>query len=143
MQPKDVVILVLAICAGIFLIALLALALKLRSIKKQAESGEERAAKVKIVGGVRYSEDDAIADPEGMNVTHLPNDFILARNEVYRAEKGGKLLPGVYTALSANGSDRNFKLRVGGLVKNFVHGDEVVLGEGEEVCAVSATVILR
>ena len=131
MQPKDVVILVLAICAGIFL------------IKKQAESGEERAAKVKIVGGVRYSEDDAIADPEGMNVTHLPNDFILARNEVYRAEKGGKLLPGVYTALSANGGDRNFKLRVGGLVKNFVHGDEVVLGEGEEVCAVSATVILR
>ena len=143
MQPKDVVILVLAICAGIFLIALLGLALKLRSIKKQAESGEERAAKVKIVGGVRYSEDDAIADPEGMNVTHLPNDFILARNEVYRAEKGGKLLPGVYTALSANGGDRNFKLRVGGLVKNFVHGDEVVLGEGEEVCAVSATVILR
>ena len=128
MQPKDVVILVLAICAGIFLIALLALALKLRSIKKQAESGEERAAKVKIVGGVRYSEDDAIADPEGMNVTHLPNDFILARND---------------TALSANGGDRNFKLRVGGLVKNFVHGDEVVLGEGEEVCAVSATVILR
>lgn len=143
MQPKDVVILVLAICAGIFLIALLLLALKLRSIKKQAESGEERAAKVKIVGGVRYSEDDAIADEEGMNVTHLPNDFILARNEVYRAEKGGKLLPGVYTALSANGGDRNFKLRVGGLVKNFVHGDEVVLGEGEEVCAVSATVILR
>ena len=78
-----------------------------------------------------------------MNVTHLPNDFILARNEVYRAVKGGKLLPGVYTALSANGGDRNFKLRVGGLVKNFVHGDEVVLGEGEEVCAVSATVILR
>ena len=64
MQPKDVVILVLAICAGIFLIALLALALKLRSIKKQAESGEERAAKVKIVGGVRYSEDDAIAGQE-------------------------------------------------------------------------------
>lgn len=143
MQPKDVVILVLAICAGIFLIALLVLAFKLRKIKKQAEAEEERAAKVKIVGGVRYSADDAIADREGMNVTHLPNDFILARNEVYRAEKGGKLLPGVYTALSANGGDRNFKLRVGGLVKNFVHGDEVVLGDGEEICAVSATVILR
>lgn len=143
MPPKDVVILVLAICAGIFLIALLALAFKLRKIKKQAEAEEEHAAKVKIVGGVRYSADDAISDREGMNVTHLPDDFILARNEVYRAEKGGKLLPGVYTALSANGGDRNFKLRVGGLVKNFVHGDEVVLGDGEEICAVSATVILR
>ena len=51
MQPKDVVILVLAICAGIFLIALLALALKLRSIKKQAESGEERAAKTPVDAG--------------------------------------------------------------------------------------------
>ena len=98
---------------------------------------------MKIVDGVRYSQGKAIADSGGMNVTHLQNDFILVKNKVYRAEKGGKLLPGAYTALSAGGNDENFKLRVGGLVKNFVHGDKIVLGEGEEICAVSASVILR
>ena len=143
MQPKDIAILVLSIVAAIFFVALLALYLKLRKIAKIANAQEERADKVKIVEGVRYSQDEAISDRDGMNVTHLQNDFVLSRNKVYRAEKGGDLLPGVYTALSAGGNDRNFKLRVGGLVKNFVHGDEVVLGDGEEICAVSASVILR
>lgn len=143
MAPKDIALLVIGILAGVFAVILIVLSVKLHAVKKKAESGETHAEKIKIVKGVRYSEEDAITDNEGMNVTHTPNDFILVRNEVYRAERGGKLLPGMYTALSTNGGDRNFKLRIGGLVKNFVHGDSVVLGEGEEICAVSATVILR
>lgn len=143
MHPKDVAILVLSVTTAIFFIVSLVLFLKMRKITRREKAQEERADKVKIVQGVRYSQDEAISDRDGMNVTHLKNDFILSRNKVYRAEKGGELMPGVYTALSANGNDRNFKLRVGGLVKNFVHGDEVVIGDGEEICAVSATVILR
>lgn len=143
MEPKDVALLVVGILAGVFAIMLVVLSVKLYAVKKRAQSGEEQAEKVKIVKGVRYSEEDAISDDQGMNVTHNQGDFILVRNEVYRAEKGGALLPGIYTALSTNGGDRNFKLRVGGLVKNFVHGDNVVLGDGEEISAVSATVILR
>ncbi|MDD6995711.1 MAG: hypothetical protein SPH68_04170 [Candidatus Borkfalkiaceae bacterium] len=143
MHPKDVAILVLSVTTAIFFVASLVLFLKMRKITRREKAQEERADKVKIVQGVRYSQDEAISDRDGMNVTHLQNDFILSRNKVYRAEKGGELMPGVYTALSANGNDRNFKLRVGGLVKNFVHGDEVVIGDGEEICAASATVILR
>ena len=121
MEPKEIALIAVSVAAGVFLIALIVLTLKLHGVKKRAESDEKRAD----------------------NVTHLPGDFILSKNEVYRAEKGGKLLPGVYTALSVGGNDKNFKLRVGGLVKNFVHGDSVVLGDGEEICAVSASVILR
>ncbi|MGN1053423.1 MAG: hypothetical protein ACI4SH_08570 [Candidatus Scatosoma sp.] len=143
MQPKDIAILVLSVTTAIFFVVFLVLFLKLRKITRLVKAQEEHADKVKIVQGVRYSQDEAIKDGDGMNVTHLKNDFILSRNIVYRAEKGGELMPGVYTALSAIGNDRNFKLRVGGLVKNFVHGDEVVLGDGEEICAVSGTVILR
>ena len=143
MEPKELALIAVSVAAGVFLIALIVLTLKLRGVKKRAESDEKRADKVKIVQGVRYSEDDVISTEAGINVTHLPGDFILSKNEVYRAEKGGKLLPGIYTALSVGGNDKNFKLRVGGLVKNFVHGDSVVLGDGEEICAVSASVILR
>ena len=133
MEPKELALIAVSVAAGVFLIALIVLTLKLRGVKKRAESDEKRADKVKIVQGVRYSEDDVISTEAGINVTHLPGDFILSKNEVYRAEKGGKLLPGVYTALSVGGNDKNFKLRVGGLVKNFVHGDSVVLGDGEEI----------
>ena len=36
-----------------------------------------------------------------------------------------------------------FKLRLCGIVREYNHGDTVVLGEGEEICAVSASIILR
>ncbi|MFQ7078217.1 MAG: hypothetical protein ACLRSW_09945 [Christensenellaceae bacterium] len=50
------------------------------------------------------------------------------------------LLPGVYTALSV-GETIKISNCVGGLVKNFVHGDS---GSGDgEICAVSASVILK
>ena len=143
MSAKDIALLSISGLAILFLIALVAVSFRLNIIRKRAEAEEKHAEKVKIVKGVRYSEDDAIADREGMNVSHLPGDFILVRGETYRAEKGGKLLPGVYTALSASGSEENFKLRIGGFVKNFAHGDSVVLAEGEEITAVSAPVILR
>lgn len=143
MSAKDIALLSISGLAILFLIALVAVSFRLNAVRKRAEAEEKHAEKVKIVKGVRYSEDDAIADREGMNVSHLPGDFILVRGETYRVEKGGKLLPGVYTALSASGSEENFKLRIGGLVKNFVHGDSVVLAEGEEITAVSASVILR
>lgn len=143
MTKQQITLLILGILLAIFVIALVIVSVKLHKISKRAEAGEERADKVKVVKGVRYSEDDHISDNDGMNVTHLPGDFILIRNEIYRAKRGGDLMPGVYTALSANGGDRNFKIRVGGLVKNFVHGDEIIIGEGEEISAVSATVILR
>ena len=111
MEPKELALIAVSVAAGVFLIALIVLTLKLRGVKKRAESDEKRADKVKIVQGVRYSEDDVISTEAGINVTHLPGDFILSKNEVYRAEKGGKLLPGVYTALSVGGNDKNFKLR--------------------------------
>ena len=143
MQPKDVAILILSVTTAIFFVFSLVLYLKMRKITQREKSEQTLADEVKIVDGVRYSQEKAIADSDGMNVTHLQNDFILVKNKVYRAEKGGKLQPGAYTALSAGGNEENFKLRVGGLVKNFVHGDKIVLGEGEEICAVSASVILR
>jgi hypothetical protein len=137
---KEWTIIILLVLLALFLVALLVIGLKLHKIKKRAEM---HADTVKIVDGVRYSTDKAISDSEGMNISHLPNDFVLKCGETYTAHKDGSLLPGVYTALSANGNDRNFKLRVGGLVKNYTHGDELVLADGDQITAVSTTVILR
>ncbi len=142
MTPQQIALLVLGILLVIFIVILIVVSAKLRAVRKREESEEQRADKVKIVKGVRYSTDDVIEDADGMNVTHLPGDFLLSRGEVYRAERGGKLLPGVYTALSAEGGGE-FKIRISGLVKNFSHGDKIVIGDGDEISAVSASVILR
>ena len=99
MSGKDIALLVVCGLAITFLIALVAVSFRLNIIRKRAEAEEKHADKVKIVKGVRYSEDDAIADGEGMNVTHAPGDFILVRGETYRAEKGGKLLKKEFPSL--------------------------------------------
>lgn len=60
-----------------------------------------------------------------------------------RRKKGGALLAGKYTVLAANRENDPVKLRIGGIVRDFAHGDTIVLADGEEICAVSRTAILR
>lgn len=90
MTPQQIALLVLGILLVIFIVILIVVSAKLRAVRKREESEEQRADKVKIVKGVRYSTDDVIEDADGMNVTHLPGDFLLSRGEVYRAEPGRK-----------------------------------------------------
>jgi len=59
------------------------------------------------------------------------------------ATKGGALMPGKYTALSAHGGADTFNIRIGGFVREYKHGDELVIADGEEITAVSHTVVLR
>ena len=96
------------------------------------------AKKIKGVDGVRYAE-----EPSVKKVSHREGDYVLAVDKTVKAEKDGELLPGQYTVLSgADGVDA-FNVRVGGFVREFRHGDTIVLGDGEEITAVSHTVVLR
>lgn len=115
-----------------------------RRKNKKSEAGEATAGKVKVVDGVRYSENANIEDSAGnMSVTHNEGDVILAAGKTYKAEKGGALMPGKYTVLSAHGGVDTFNIRIGGFVREYKHGDELVIADGEEITAVSHTVVLR
>ena len=57
MSGKDIALLVVCGLAIIFLIALVAVSFRLNIIRKRAEAEEKHADKVKIVKGVRYSEE--------------------------------------------------------------------------------------
>lgn len=94
MGPKEIALIAVSVAAGVFLIALIVLTLKLRGVKKRAESDEKRADKVKIVHGVRYSEDDVISTEAGINVTHLPGDFILSKMRYIARKRAGSFCPG-------------------------------------------------
>ena len=141
MTPQQITLLILSVLLAVFIVILIVVSVKLRKIKKREDA--EYAEEVKIVDGVRYSKDGAVQENGEMNVSHLPVDFMLVRGEIYRAERDGRLLPDVYTVLSADGSRGTMNIRKAGYVRTFGHGDKIVIAEGDEICAVSGDVILR
>ncbi|HIZ63977.1 MAG TPA: hypothetical protein H9670_05355 [Firmicutes bacterium] len=143
MTIEQIVILILAVVLAIAVVGLIVLLVRYQSLKKKVSSGDRLAPEVIVKDGVRYSKDPAIEKDGIGTVSHAEGDFVLAAGKTYRAKKDGELLPGAYTVLAANDATHSFKLRVGGFVRNFVHGDALVLNENEEVCAVSVSVILR
>ncbi len=93
--------------------------------------------------GVRYTIDQTIANENGeMNISLSQKDIILKQNEPQTAGIKNSLKPGKYTVLSS-GDDEKFNIRIGGLVKEYHHGQSIIIAEGEEITAVSGTVILR
>lgn len=110
---------------------------------KKIRSTDVEVDKVKVVDGVRYTEDKVVEKDGEMNVTHNVGDITLSRGEEYDVVKGGKIMPGKYQVLSSDGSVENFNIRISGFVREIAHNTPIVLEEGDKICAVSHTVILR
>ena len=70
-------------------------------------------------------------------------DLILRQNQTYTTKRGGDLKPGKYTILSARENEDAFNVRIGIYVKEYKHGQDVVIGESEEITPVSTDIILR
>ena len=56
--------------------------------------------------------------------------------------KKSPIKPGKYTVLSAYSNEETFNIRIGGFVKEYKHGQEIVLADGDEICPTSTTIIL-
>lgn len=97
---------------------------------------------VKIRKGVRYSTDERIEKNNEANITYNQKDIILEINKDYVVGED-KMLPGTYTVLASNEENTMFNLRIGGVVREYTHGQKIVLSKGETITAVSHIVILR
>lgn len=137
----ETAVIVLAVVAAVLAIALIVTGAKLSAMRKLHSS--EEAEDVYVKGGVRYSKDTTVTKDGEAHVSHEKGDFLLVKGVTYLPERGEGLLPGTYTALASADSVQTFKLRLGGYVRDYKHGDTVVLAEGDPVCAVSCNVILR
>ena len=117
-------------------------AAKRRKIK--AEQKTREAAGVVEKHGVRYSEDATIVDKDGNpNVSLVKNDIVLQPRKMVTVSTHGPLKPGKWTVLSAYGNEETFNIRIGLYVKEYKHGQEIILAEGDEICPTSTTIILR
>lgn len=132
---------------ALFVVLLCSIITIVRMVKKgkNKKSNEPRQAeKVVVKNNVRYSKDDVIVDENGkQNVTFVKEDIILQPRKMVVVDKKGQVKPGKYTVLSANENEDSFNIRIGLYVKEYKHGQELVLVEGDEICPTSSTIILR
>ena len=98
---------------------------------------------IKIKKGVRYTTDERIEKNNETNITYNEKDIVLERNVEYVVGSDKKFLPGTYTVLATNDTYTTFNMRVGGMVREYKHGEKIVLAKGDKITAVSHTVILR
>lgn len=118
-----------------------------RTMKKIKIREEEKSREVGEViekHGVRYTPEATIVDEKGNdNVTYIKGDIIIKPRVKMLVGKNADIKPGKWTVLAANDADTSFNIRVGNYVKEYKHGQEIVLAEGDEVCPTSTTIILR
>lgn len=113
--------------------------------KKAQKKIEEREVEgVNIKHGVRFSKDATIVTDAGdPNISYVQNDIILQPRKMVTVSSKGALKPGKWTVLSAYGNEDTFNIRIGLYVKEYKHGQEIILAEGDEICPTSTTIILR
>jgi hypothetical protein len=129
--------------AAVVVIAVIVIAVVAAKKKNKKDDGA-KAEEVVLIDGVRYTKDDDIEKTDGSaKISHAQGDIVLAVGETKTASKEGPLFPGRYTVLASLEGNEKFNLRVGGFVREFSHGDGVILAENDEITAVSHAVILR
>lgn len=133
------------------IIAIVVIAMLVASIKiyknNNARRLEEKSREVDDVvvkRGVRYTPGATIVDKQGNDtVSFIKNDVIIKPRKMVKVSKNGELKPGKWTVLASDERQTAFNIRIGNYVKEYRHGQEIVLAEGDEICPTSSTIILR
>ena len=138
-------IIILSVVGVLFVIVFIAGAIRLKKRRaKEAEIASREVDDVTIKKGVRYTDDLTIVTQDGdTNLSFGKGDCVLKQNQTYVADKKGYVHPGKYTILATKEDEETFNVRIGVYVKEYHHGQEIILAEGEEITAVSTDIILR
>lgn len=116
-------------------------------VKKKKENVEKKTRQAEDVvtkNGVRYTPDATIVDKQGnVDISYVKSDIVLQPRKVVTVDKKGQIKPGKYTVLSAYENEDTFNIRIGMFVKEYKHGQEIILVQGDEICPTSSTIILR
>jgi len=132
-------------CIVVTLIAvLIIIVLAVRANKRKDRT--KKAPKVVVRDGVRYSHKDTFIEVNGnVNVTHNRGDVAIAKGKLYTANRSrnSALLPGKYTILTTAQAEEKFNVRLGRYLREYTHGDTIVIPEGETIICTSHSLLLR
>ena len=142
-QTIDIVISVV-IVAAIAIAIIIGLVNVARKAKIRAEQKTREVNEVEIKHGVRYTPDATIVDKQGNEtVSYVKGDIVLKPKQTLVVGKHADIQPGKWTVLASNEGETTFNIRIGQYVKEYKHGQELILVEGDEICPTSSTIILR
>ena len=136
---------ILAVVVVFFVIMFIVGAIRLAKKRKtEAEIASREVDDVTMKKGVRYTDDMTIVTQDGdTNISFGKGDCVLKQNQTYVADRKGYVHPGKYTILATKEDEETFNVRIGIYVREYHHGQEIVLTEGEEITPVSTDIILR
>ena len=147
MDPMFYIYIALGVAAVAYIGLLTFKIVRNKKRKKQEEAihAEKVEKNLDIVDDVRYTMETNPVDAETgePNVTHLQGDFILNQNTPVTVKATGEVKPGKYILISTDPNVSAFNIRVGIYVREYKHNQEIVVADGDTICAVSCSVILR
>ncbi|MCL2062614.1 MAG: hypothetical protein FWH03_08355 [Firmicutes bacterium] len=141
-ELTDPVLWIILSCIFITVLAVILITVFAVKANRSKRAGK-KAGKVKVKGGVRYSVDNTIQFGNAVNVSHSKGDFTVVKGKTYTARVGGALIPGQYTLLTTAHGENKFNIRIGRFLREYTHGDSIVLAEGETIVCTSHSVLLR
>lgn len=132
---------ILLIVLGVVIIVLASLLIAFLVKDNKAKKADKHSVYVK--DGVRYTYTDNVTDNGKVAVTHREGDVILEKGVTYVVGEQNGILPGKYTVLAAQETTPAFNIRMGDFVREYKHDSGIVLADGEKICPVSHSIILR
>lgn len=147
MDPMFYIYIALGVAAVAYISLLTIKIVRNKKRKKQEEAihAEKVEKNLDIVDDVRYTMETNPVEAETgeTNITHLQGDIILSQNTPVTVEQNGRIKPGKYILISTDPNVSAFNIRVGIYVREYKHNQEIVVADGDTICAVSCSVILR
>ncbi len=119
------------------------LALKLR--KKDAKKGKSRDAE--IVKDISYAQTnetklgEVVVDE--IQGPYEKDDILIPAKVEMKVGKGKNILPGKYIISSTDENRLDLNIKIGGYVRVYSHGSEVILAEGDTIMPIAIGIILR
>lgn len=86
----------------------------------------------------------AVADAVEKAFMEIRKEYlVMSRNTTYTVGGDGEIAMGRYVLKSSVSTQKQFNIRLNGLVEQYHEGDIVTLGGGDTICAVSGTVLIK
>ena len=130
----------------IFALAVIFLVLVIVFAKKRKKKKQQQITKVEQTDNGRYSLEDDLAPQQTdgqSNASFAKEDVVVSKGQTLVAGKNNDIAIGKYTVLTTVDGVEAFNVRINGFVREIQHNTVIVLGEGDSICPVSHSIILR
>lgn len=117
-------------------------------IVKMVKAFRRKGNHVEEIGGVRYTTTsdytkEATEEDLEAKISYNKGDIVIPTNEERKVGKDADIKPGKYIILTTVEGTDSLNIRLGGYVRVYAHGSEVILAEGDTISPVNVAIILR